>query len=227
MPRRSPSPTHWFGVSQELQSQSVDSCEIHVLHNHRLSSPPSVQNVDSPPDTNSELGPGGKAALEAKRAARKQAEKDARERQKRIDALEAEKLSETEKLQSEAQEGRDLAHKASEKLRRANLLSALSEAGLVGPRARATARLVDGVEFDAEDEPTNLKDRIEAAKAEFGEDMFAGATSVPVANNGGPGPAPNLHQGARDATPAVDEDEQFAAFMRQNFPQSAAPAGQS
>lgn len=179
--------------------------------------PPEAQ---FPPSGEEALGDAGKAALDRERSARKTAEKDAKERQKRIDALEAEKLSETEKLKREADQGRTLAQQATGKLRRASLLTALGAEGLVGPKAKAAARLIDGVEYDDDDEPTNLADRLEVAKAEYGEEMF----SAPTPPNGG-SEHPNLHQGVRREARSSSEDERFAAYMQQHFPEAAEPAG--
>jgi len=184
------------------------------------SSPPPPAGGTPPADPD-QLGAAGKAALDRERQARKEAEKAQREMKARLDALEAEKLSESEKLQREALQGRELAAKATQKLREANLLTALAESGLTGPKAKAAVRLLDSIEYDDGDEPTNLPERIEAAKATFGAELFQGATPPPAANGKPASPArPDVHQGPRrDAEP--DEDEQFAAYMKQHFPQVA------
>jgi hypothetical protein len=171
------------------------------------------------------LGPNGERALQAERDARKEAEKQARAEKARADALEREKLSETDKLKADAERGRELAEQATAKLRAANLTVALGAAGLVGPRAKAAARLLDGVEYDDADEPTNLIDRLAAAKAAYGEELFQGATPTPAPNSEPtPHPAhPSLHQGASAKPADPKEDEKFAAYMRQNFP-GAMPA---
>lgn len=122
------------------------------------------------------LGDAGKAALAAERKARKDAEKAAREAQAKLKEREDADLSETEKLKKQVEEANGKVSSATEKLRRANLLTALGDAGLVGARAKAAVRLLD-VEFDDDDEPTNLKDAIKAATAEYGEDMFKAATA--------------------------------------------------
>jgi len=161
--------------------------------------------------TDDVLGEGGHKALEAERVARKTAEKAQRETQKRLDEMTRAQESEQERLQREAEEGRALAARATATIRRANLLTAFAEQGVVGSRAKAAVKLVDGVEFDVDDEPTNLADRITAATAEYG-DLFSAETSAAG--------HPNLHEGVRrDAVP--NEDEEFAAYMQQHFPQSA------
>ncbi len=125
------------------------------------------------------LTPEDRAALEAvvakERAATKAAEKAARDAQKKLDDIEAAALTENEKLKKEAEDGKALATSATEKLRRANLLSALADEGLTGAKAKAAVRLLDGVEFTDTDEPKNLKDAMKAASAEYGEDVFKAA----------------------------------------------------
>lgn len=119
------------------------------------------------------LGDAGKAAIAREREARKQAEREARDLKKRLDAIDAEKLSETERLQKRVEEAESNAATASGKVQRANLLAALSDEGLTGKQARAAARLLDDVQFDEDGEPTNLADALKAARATYGDDMFA------------------------------------------------------
>lgn len=171
-----------------------------------------VTEPESTTETESkdELGQAGKAALEKERQARKAAEKQAKEAQKRLDAIEAEKLSETERLKKDADEGKALAATATGKLRRASLITALSEEGLTGGRAKAAARLLDGVEFDADDEPTNLKDALKAAKAIYGADLFDAKTTDETIET------PDLHAGARATKPddELDISHLFPAFNK-------------
>ena len=171
--------------------------------------------------TSDELGPGGKAALDAERSARRRAEKQARETRQRLDALEAEKLSETEKLEKRAQDGDERAAKATTKLRRANLITALAEVGLVGTKAKAAARLLDQIEYDEDDEPSNLGERIAAAKKEFGAELFTVATTEPKQDKDTKDDDPDTHAGARPGKPSADEDELMGQYMRQHFPQMA------
>lgn len=138
--------------------------------------------ADPPKD---ELGPGGQAALKAERDARKAAEKAAKDEKARADALEAEKLTDTQKLEKRATDAEEKVTAATEKLRRANLMAALADQGLQGARAKAAARLLDGVTWDDSDEPTNLDDALKTARAEYGDDVFKGARA----------PAPNLNAG--------------------------------
>lgn len=159
------------------------------------------------------LGDAGRRALESERAARKAAEKAARDAQKRVDEMTRAQETEQERLQREAEEGKALAEKAMQTLQQANLLTALAEAGLTGAKAKAAVKLIESVDFDDDQQPLNLDERIEAAKAEYGEEVFS--TAAPAAAR------PDLHEGPRrDAEP--DEDEAFAAYMRQHFPQQVA-----
>lgn len=169
--------------------------------------PPESGNVATPDEA--ELGDKGKAALAREREARKQAEKEAREMKTRLDALERDKLSDEEKLRRDAEDGKAKEEAGTDKLRKANLLVALAEKGLTGQTAKAAIRLLDDVEYDADDEPKNLDEALTSAKESYGEAMFAAGAK----------PATDTHQGKRrDADP--DEDEQFAAYMRQNFPET-------
>lgn len=175
---------------------------------------PAAAKVDEKDDE--PLGTGGKAALDAERKAKRDAEKRAKDAEARLKTLEDEKLSETEKLKRDAEEGQKLAQSATEKLRRANLLTSLTAQGLSGGKAKAAARLLNGVEYDDDDEPKNLDDALTAAKAEYGEDMFTGATP--------PAPPPDLHGGARPPAAEADEEAKLAAYMKENFPQTAGSA---
>lgn len=173
---------------------------------------PEVPATDPPVDDPEKgLGEAGKAALDRERAARRQAEKDAKALKKRLDDIDAANLSETEKLTKEAEELRSTAATATEKLRRANLLSALADAGLTGGKAKAAARLIDGVEFDDDDEPTNLTAAIKAARATYGEELFTAAKADPPA-------LPDTHAGARTETPTTPETTGFVSHKIRKEP---------
>lgn len=126
--------------------------------------------------TDDEFKDADKAALtsvvEKERKARRDAEKAAKDAQKQLDDIAAEKLSEAEKLQKRADEAEAKVSKATDKLRKANLLTALGDLGLSGAKAKAAARLLDTVEFNEDDEPTNLAAAVKTASAEYGEDTF-------------------------------------------------------
>jgi hypothetical protein len=166
-------------------------------------------------ETEPTLGPAGERALAAERDARKKAEAEAREAKRRADELEREQMSEQERLKAEAEEGRRLKAEAEETLRQANLLTALGGHGLVGPKAKAAVRLLEGVEFDDGQQPTNLDAAMDAAKATYGTDLFTvGATPTPTP----PAPEqPNLHQGARK-TAQPSEADMHREYMRTFFP---------
>lgn len=185
-----------------------------------------------------DLGPGGQAALKAERDARKNAEKAAREAQAKLDAIEREKESETDRLKREAEDGKKRYAEATTRLRQATTLTALASEGLIGPTALAAMKLIDGVEYDdTTDQPQNLKERLDAAKATYGAQMFAGATPGEPAGgaNGGtpangvqpvrPGLEPDPHQGPRRDAPGTDDAAQMDAYMKQHFPQLAQAGG--
>lgn len=153
------------------------------------------------------LTPEDRASLEAvvakERAATRAAEKAAREAQKKLDDIAAQSLTETEKLKKEAEDGKALATAATDKLRRANLMAALHDAGV--QNVKAAVRLLDGVEYDDSDEPKNLDDAVKSAKAEFGEQMFQAIKPGPANINGGGG------NGAPSDGPSLTADEWAAA----------------
>lgn len=95
------------------------------------------------------------AAREAERKAKADA-KEAREKAKKYDELTEAQKSELEKAQDRAEKAEAKAESADAKLKRANLIAALADPkhGIVN--ARAAAKLIEGVEFDEEGEPTNL-----------------------------------------------------------------------
>lgn len=145
------------------------------------------------------LGDAGKAALDAERKARRDADKALKEAQAKLDALEAEKLSDVEKLEKRAADAEALASGATDKLRKANLMAALSEAGV--QNVKAAVRLLDGVEFDDSDEPKNLDAAITAAKVEYGEALFKQAKpAAPNIDAGGGG-------GDQDRAPSLTAEE--------------------
>lgn len=144
------------------------------------------------------LGDAGKAALDAERKARKEADKAVRDALARIDELESAQLSENEKLKKDAERGRELAEKATTKLRNANLRDAIAAKGFSGPQAKAVARLLDGLAYDGDDEPTNLDARLEAAGEEYGD----------FVTPNGHQPVPTFDGGARTPSPAAKSPEQ-------------------
>lgn len=151
--------------------------------------PADPKPADPPPDpkpadpADPPLGEGGQAALKAERDARKAADKRAADAEKKLQAIEDAKLSDADKAKKAADDATAKATKAVEKLREANLLIALGEHNLIGAKAKAAAKLLEDVEYDDDDEPTNLEARIEAATATYGEDIFKGATPKPKPPN--------------------------------------------
>lgn len=128
------------------------------------------------------LGEGGKAALEAERTARKAAEKAAKAAQDKLDKIETDKLSDADKAKKAADDATKLANDAIAQLREAKLLVALGDHNLTGAKAKAAAKLIEGVEYDDDtNEPTNLEAVITSATETYGEDIFKGATPKPKA----------------------------------------------
>jgi flagellar biosynthesis GTPase FlhF len=164
------------------------------------------------------LSEGGVKALKAEREAREKAEKEAKAEKKRADALEREKLSEEEKAKKDAEEAIAKGEAGTAKLRRANLLIALAEKGLTGGKAKAAARLLDGVEFDDDDEPTNIDDALTAAKAEYGPEMFTAAKADDDRD-------PDLHPGPRRKADENDE-KKINDFVKNNFQTPVADGAQ-
>jgi hypothetical protein len=162
---------------------------------------------DDPKAKDDDLGEKGLKALAAEREARKAAEAEAKETKRRLDALEAEKLSDQEKLEKRAKDGDTALEQATAKLRRANLLVALAGQGLSGGKGKAAAKLLD-VEFDDDDEPKNLTAAIDTAKTEYGPELFTAAKAVEPGKEKDPTRSgdPKLNQGPRD-TPKDDEDD--------------------
>lgn len=134
------------------------------------------------------LGEGGKAALEAERTARKAAEKAAKAAQDKLQAIEDAKLSDADKAKKEADDAKTAAANAVAQLREAKLLVALGDHNLTGAKAKAAAKLIEGVEYDdTTNEPTNLEAVLASATETYGEDIFKGATpkpKPPVINGG-------------------------------------------
>ena len=194
--------------------------------------PPPPAAPPAPPASDDEpLGEAGIRALVAERERANAAEKKARSAERKAADLEREKLSEVERLKADAEEGRTLAATATERLRSANMLMALHGEGITGQTARAAIKLLEGVEFNADEEPTNLDARLAAAKAAYGEQTFGGATppaaAAPAASPALPMPGhpshPDFHGGVRPPAPDAEENEQFARYMEQHFPQTRAP----
>lgn len=95
--------------------------------------------------------------IETQRESEKQLKaklKEAQDKAAKFDELEAEKLSEQEKLTKRVEDAEAKAANANKTLQRANLIAALSQPGIVN--ARAAAKLIEGVEYDDSGEPTNL-----------------------------------------------------------------------
>lgn len=95
------------------------------------------------------------------RDGKKQAEKEAAELRAKVEQFEAEKLSETERLQKQADDNAAAAQAATEALKTANLRAEVAvEAAKHGIDAKAAAKLIaDEVEYN-ESTPTNVTDLV-------------------------------------------------------------------
>lgn len=105
----------------------------------------------------------------------------------KADEYEAANASEVEKAQKAAQEASDKLAKRTENARRANLVASLAARDDVGPaRARAAAKLIEGVDYDDDtDEPKNLDERVTSLLAEH---EFLKASGQPAGDaDGGKG----------------------------------------
>lgn len=132
-----------------------------------------------------------KAALEKERKARRAAEKRARDAERNA-------KPKPDKPEAKPETGDDPAARVTDKLRRANLKAALADEGITGQQAKAAMRLLDGVEYDTDDEPTNLADALEAAEALYGKATVRGqAKPKAPAADGGAGSGSGDGQGPR------------------------------
>lgn len=189
--------------------------------------PPEVSPPEARPEVapvpEAPLGEPGISALRREREARAEAERRAREAEEALRQASQREQPKREEPKAEQpkdepkrdDEGAAKAAAATTKLRRANLLVALTEKGITGQSAKAAVRLLDAVAYDADDEPVNLDDRLEAAKAQFGSALFATpAAPEPVETSAA---LPETHAGVR--TPAQpNEDELMAGYIATHFP---------
>jgi hypothetical protein len=125
------------------------------------------------------------AALDAERAQHKTAAKDAKDLKARLDKIEAADASELELATKRADEAEAKLTKATENTRKANLLVALGDSkhGLVS--AAAAARLAEGVEYDDNDQPTNVDAVATKLKESF--DFLKGTAPAPKPGDINPG----------------------------------------
>lgn len=156
---------------------------------------------DPPAEVPSDLGDAGKAAIKAERDHRKKAEREAADLRKRLEAIEAENLSETEKAIAAARdEGRSEALTlANTRLLQAEIRAAA--AGKIADPADAIKLLdlsefevTDGGEVDTEAIASAIDALVEAKP-------YLAATVRPLGTGGG---------GARPQAPALSRDQQIA-----------------
>jgi hypothetical protein len=148
--------------------------------------------------------------------------KEAKEKADKFDVLEAEKLSAEEKAQQERDAALAKAQAADAKLQTAHLLVALSDSSLGIVNAKAAAKLIEGVEYDDNGEPTNLGDPADAdsliAKFLADNSFLRGTSTKPTAPklDGGTGderPKPALTAAELQAAEDFDmTPEEYAVF---------------
>jgi hypothetical protein len=182
-----------------------------------------AEQADPPAPPTPETGPAAPTQADIDKAYTKlrEAEKRAAAAEKRNKEREDAELSETEKLKQEADEGRQQAEEGKRLAREAKTLTALADKGLAGAKAKAALRLLDGIEYDDQHEPTNLVEVLATAKAEYGEDMFSPPTpprpTPPNINPGPgntPGPAPDLTAEEVEAANKAGIDPKRYAAMK-------------
>jgi hypothetical protein len=223
-----PAPSLVNDLMAEMAEQAGWSTSIPSWHPRNEGDP---DETPDPPKDEEKLGDPGKAALQREREARKAAEAENKETKRRLEALEAEKLSDQQKLEKRAEDGDKARAEGTDKLRAANLRLALADKGLTGGKAKAAARLLDGVQFNGDDEPTNLDDAITSAKATYGDELFAvvkteekpppeGETPEEKAAREALEKDPNLHAGARKNSKEADEDALIGDYVKFHFPTS-------
>lgn len=176
--------------------------------------PTPTEPVAAQPPVDEPLGEPGKRALEAERAARKEADRLRKEAEAEAKRLREAAESEDERKTREAEEGRVLAAQGQESLRQANLILSLADQGLGAKQARAAVKLLDGIQYDGDNLPVNLDDCLIAARATYGEGVFATPASAPASPA-----AADLHPGARPPGDGPDEAALLAGYMSTHFPQ--------
>lgn len=131
---------------------------------------------------------GLKSALEKERKDRKQAQKDMKALQDRIDAIESEGKPESEKLSRERDAAIQRAEAAEQRIRTANARTAVYEAvgSLASPRA-VFALIRDDLDFDDDDMPINVADLI-AREKKADPTLFRAAAGSGDGGKGGSSP---------------------------------------
>lgn len=165
-------------------------------------------NVGGSADEDRPLGERGEAALASERAARRRAEREAREAKAALRRREDADLTETERLKKEAEEGRARGEAATAKLRKATLLAELTkdEHGIADARAATALAIADGLfEFDDDDEPTNAERAVEQLLAAYPVLRGKKGKKAPTVDGGAGG------GGGGGDTPDLTADELAAA----------------
>lgn len=121
--------------------------------------------ADQTDATSDDLGDKGQAALKAERDARKKADRELKALQAKVAEFENANKSEAEKAAAERDAAIKRADAAEQKVRSSNARSAVYEAVGVTASPRAIYALIrDDLEFDDDDEPTNVAELIAREK---------------------------------------------------------------
>ncbi len=152
------------------------------------------------------------ATIRAQRASEDRLKEELREAKAKAgkwDEHERSQLSAQERAEQDAQTAAEKADKATTKLRRANLLTELAKPGLGIVNAKAAAKLLEGVEYSDDDEPTNLGDPDDPASliSRFlsDNDFLRGKAAKPIPPN------TDARAGGNDTAPELSAEELAAA----------------
>ncbi len=107
-------------------------------------------------DADAKLGDAGKAAIDAERKSRREAEKRAKDAEAKLKAIEDADASELEKATKRAEEAEARVNTLTESVRKANLVAAFGDPKHALVDASAAAALASGVEYDEDGLPTNV-----------------------------------------------------------------------
>lgn len=178
---------------------------------------PDVTEADEAPETPEEPTPEPAqrdADAEVKKAYAKlrTAEKEAEKLKARLAQIEEAQLSENEKLARRADEAEQKLTLAEQRIRKANLLSELSKPELGIVNAQAAAKLIDGIEYDDEGEPSNLA---EVLPVFLENHSFLLQPATPLKPKA---PAVNAGDGTGDETQHDLTADELEAARRYNIP---------
>lgn len=128
---------------------------------------------DAGDDDESKLPDNVKAILKKERDARRKAERKARAAERK-----ARQAKPAEDKKPKPKDDTTAADAVTVKIQRANLKAALADEGITGKQAKAAMRLLDGIEYDDDDEPTNLEDVLDEAEEIYGTELIRGSATA-------------------------------------------------